>query len=102
MLYEVITEIVALIGPNGAGKTTFFNCLTGMYTPTNGDILLNRNGKKPKRLNGLKPNRITRLGLARTFQNIRLFPRITSYNVCYTKLLRVPGLSIIKTIFGRF
>jgi len=66
-------EIVALIGPNGAGKTTFFNCLTGMYLPTSGDILLNRPAQPAQRLNGRKPNRITELGLARTFQNIRLF-----------------------------
>lgn len=66
-------EIVALIGPNGAGKTTFFNCLTGMYSPTGGDIWLNRPGQPPQRLNGCKPNRITEIGLARTFQNIRLF-----------------------------
>ncbi|WP_448871843.1 ABC transporter ATP-binding protein [Desulfobulbus propionicus] len=70
-------EIVALIGPNGAGKTTFFNCLTGMYPPTAGEILLTRPGKAPKRINGLKPNRIAKLGLARTFQNIRLFPNMT-------------------------
>ena len=70
-------EIVALIGPNGAGKTTFFNCLTGMYTPTGGDILLNRQGKTGKRLNGLKPNKVTELGLARTFQNIRLFQNMS-------------------------
>ena len=71
-------EIVALIGPNGAGKTTFFNCLTGIYTPTGGDILLfppgNRQGVSIK---GLKPNRITEMGLARTFQNIRLFSQMT-------------------------
>jgi branched-chain amino acid transport system ATP-binding protein len=66
-------EIVALIGPNGAGKTTFFNCLTGMYLPTSGDILLSRPNQPAQRLNGCKPNRITELGLARTFQNIRLF-----------------------------
>lgn len=70
-------EIVALIGPNGAGKTTFFNCLTGMYLPTGGDILLNRRGAPTQRLNGCKPNRITELGLARTFQNIRLFPNMS-------------------------
>ncbi len=70
-------EIVALIGPNGAGKTTFFNCLTGIYTPTGGDILLNRQGKTGKRLNGLKPNKVTELGLARTFQNIRLFQNMS-------------------------
>jgi len=70
-------QIVALIGPNGAGKTTFFNCLTGIYKPTSGDLLLTPPGKKTRRLNGLKPNKVTQQGLARTFQNIRLFPNMT-------------------------
>ncbi len=70
-------EIVALIGPNGAGKTTFFNCLTGIYNPTAGDIMLNPPEKKPMRLNGLKPNKVTEKGMARTFQNIRLFQNMT-------------------------
>ena len=70
-------EIVALIGPNGAGKTTFFNCLTGIYTPTAGELLLSPPGQPSRRLNGLKPNRVTEAGLARTFQNIRLFPTMT-------------------------
>lgn len=70
-------QIAALIGPNGAGKTTFFNCLTGIYKPTSGALLLTPPGKKTKKLNGLKPNQITRQGLARTFQNIRLFPNMT-------------------------
>lgn len=70
-------EIVALIGPNGAGKTTFFNCLTGIYTPTGGDLVLTPPGRPALRLNGLKPNRITEQGLARTFQNIRLFANMT-------------------------
>lgn len=70
-------EIVALIGPNGAGKSTFFNCITGIYTPTGGEVFLcPPNGKKTK-INGLKPNLITRKGMARTFQNIRLFPKMT-------------------------
>ncbi|GAB4344527.1 MAG: ABC transporter ATP-binding protein [Desulfobulbaceae bacterium] len=69
-------EIAALIGPNGAGKTTFFNCLTGIYKPTGGELLLHK-GDKTIRLNGLKPNQVTRQGLARTFQNIRLFPNMT-------------------------
>ncbi len=69
-------EIAALIGPNGAGKTTFFNCITGIYTPTGGDVRISRDGK-PERINGLKPNVVTRKGLARTFQNIRLFNSMT-------------------------
>ena len=70
-------EITALIGPNGAGKTTIFNCITGIYNPTAGDIFAGRPGQKPQRLNGCKPNEVTALGLARTFQNIRLFPNLT-------------------------
>lgn len=75
-------EIVALIGPNGAGKTTFFNCITGIYVPTEGSVVLNLPGEKgaPEHshtLNGMKPHEITRLGMARTFQNIRLFPSMT-------------------------
>ena len=70
-------EIVALIGPNGAGKTTFFNCITGMYEPTKGDMIIAPPGKVEQRLNKLKPNIVTAHGLARTFQNIRLFQRMT-------------------------
>lgn len=65
-------EIVGLIGPNGAGKTTVFNMIAGYYRPTEGSILL-----QGKRLNGLKANRINKLGIARTFQNIRLFPDLS-------------------------
>jgi len=72
-------EIVALIGPNGAGKTTFFNCVTGIYRPTAGDISICRpDGGEPERINSLKPNQITARGLARTFQNVRLFPNMTA------------------------
>ncbi|MCD6487402.1 MAG: ABC transporter ATP-binding protein [Syntrophobacterales bacterium] len=71
-------EIVALIGPNGAGKTTFFNCITGIYPPTDGDVFIFARGMdKPDRINGVKPNKVTEKGLARTFQNIRLFPNMT-------------------------
>ena len=66
-------EIVALIGPNGAGKTTLFNCVTGVYRPTAGTIRMLPPGRGRARLDGLAPHRITALGLARTFQNIRLF-----------------------------
>jgi branched-chain amino acid transport system ATP-binding protein len=65
-------EIVGLIGPNGAGKTTVFNMITGVYRPTNGEILL-----EGKNIAGKKPHVITASGIARTFQNIRLFHGMT-------------------------
>ncbi|TLM64766.1 MAG: ABC transporter ATP-binding protein [Deltaproteobacteria bacterium] len=70
-------EIVALIGPNGAGKTTLFNCVTGVYRPTAGQIRLQPPGLPGRRIDGLAAHRITALGLARTFQNIRLFAGMT-------------------------
>ena len=69
-------ELIGLIGPNGAGKTTFFNLLTGVYAPSSGSIKLNLGGNDQE-LSGLKPYNITKLGLARTFQNIRLFKDLT-------------------------
>jgi branched-chain amino acid transport system ATP-binding protein len=66
-------EIVALIGPNGAGKTTFFNMMTGLYTPTKGDLTF-----EGRSVAGLKPHVIARLGISRTFQNIRLFKSMTA------------------------
>ena len=68
--------VTALIGPNGAGKTTLFNCLTGFYRPTAGSLMLDLDGMR-RELSGLAGHRIARLGIARTFQNIRLFPRMT-------------------------
>ena len=70
-------EIAALIGPNGAGKTTLFNCITGVHKPTTGDIHINPPGRNEERINGLKANKVTERGLARTFQNIRLFQNMT-------------------------
>ena len=70
-------EIVALIGPNGAGKTTFFNCITGIHRPTEGDISLSPPGGKTRRIDGVKIHKVTEMGMARTFQNIRLFPDMT-------------------------
>ncbi|QKW05920.1 ABC transporter ATP-binding protein [Streptomyces sp. NA04227] len=64
-------EIVGLIGPNGAGKTTFFNCLTGLYVPTEGTVAYKGTVLPPK------PHLVTKAGIARTFQNIRLFANMT-------------------------
>jgi len=65
--------IVSLIGPNGAGKTTFFNCMTGLYRPSTGRVVLNGRDITAKR-----PDIVTRAGIARTFQNIKLFRTMTS------------------------
>jgi branched-chain amino acid transport system ATP-binding protein len=79
-------EIVGLIGPNGAGKTTVFNLVTGVYTPTAGEAYF-----QGRSLLGLKPNQVAKLGIVRTFQNIRLFKSLTVYdNVKTAGHLRVP------------
>ncbi|MBM7710339.1 ABC transporter ATP-binding protein [Enterococcus lemanii] len=69
-------ELVGLIGPNGAGKTTLFNLLTGVYEPSSGEISYTWQ-EKTLRLNGKKPYKIAEVGLARTFQNIRLFKNLS-------------------------
>ncbi|MFI5832995.1 ABC transporter ATP-binding protein [Micromonospora sp. NPDC051300] len=66
-------EILGLIGPNGAGKTTCFNAMTGIYQPTEGQIRF-----RGEKISGKKRHQITRMGMARTFQNIRLFPEMTA------------------------
>ena len=101
-------EIVALIGPNGAGKTTAFNCITGVYEPTNGLVAFNgetilenhpqgkmvsmykgENADKYKHIIRKTPDQITKLGVARTFQNIRLFSNLTVFeNVLIAKHMR--------------
>jgi len=65
-------EVTALIGPNGAGKTTFINCLTGLLRPDRGSVIFDG-----EELSGLPPHRIARLGISRTFQNLRLFARLS-------------------------
>ncbi|WP_406097989.1 ABC transporter ATP-binding protein [Streptomyces sp. NBC_01013] len=92
-------EIVGLIGPNGAGKTTFFNCLTGLYVPTEGKVSYKGTILPPK------PHLVTKAGIARTFQNIRLFANMTVLeNVLvgrhtrtkeglWSALLRLPGFT---------
>jgi branched-chain amino acid transport system ATP-binding protein len=65
-------EILSIIGPNGAGKSTVFNVITGIYHPDDGDI-----GFRGESIVGRTPNQVTRLGIARTFQNVKLFPNMT-------------------------
>jgi branched-chain amino acid transport system ATP-binding protein len=80
-------SIVSIIGPNGAGKTTFFNMLTGLYRPTSGRIVFDGHDVTRKR-----PDRITALGVARTFQNIRLFSTMTAVeNVMVGRHARMKG-----------
>jgi branched-chain amino acid transport system ATP-binding protein len=97
-------SIVSLIGPNGAGKTTFFNILTGLYAPTAGSVQFKSRDGKVREITGLPPHRIAKLGMARTFQNIRLFSNMTAQeNVMvglhqhlkgglWRTLLQTPGL----------
>src|SRR5438874_10997292 len=86
-------KVVSLIGPNGAGKTTFFNMLTGAYKPTAGEILF-----AGRDVGGLPPHTITKLGVGRTFQNIRLFQTMTSIeNVLVGMHCRLRG-GIIRSI----
>lgn len=87
-------EIVGLIGPNGAGKTTFFNCLTGLYQPTSGQVTFNGAVLPPK------PRKVVKAGMARTFQNIRLFANMTALeNVMVGRYCRTssgPFTSIVR------
>jgi len=87
-------EIMGLIGPNGAGKTTFFNCLTGLYKPTSGRVVFDGAVLPPK------PGKVVRAGVARTFQNIRLFANMTALeNVMVGRYCRTssgPMTSIIR------
>ncbi len=89
-------EITAIIGPNGAGKTTVFNCITGFYRPTSGKILLNRN-KKNFEVQAMPDHAIARdCGIARTFQNIRLFAQMTVLE----NLLVAQHNALQRSLFG--
>ncbi|CAG7573320.1 branched-chain amino acid transport system ATP-binding protein [Barrientosiimonas humi] len=88
-------EIVGLIGPNGAGKTTFFNCLTGMYRPTEGTVRFEGQVLPPK------PGKVVRAGMARTFQNIRLFGNMTALeNVMVGRYCRTSSGALTSILRG--
>ncbi len=88
-------EVVSLIGPNGAGKTTFFNCITGMITPTSGSIHF-----LEEQISQLKPFEITCRGVSRTFQNIRIFSEMTVLENVLVGRYRQSALPITATFFG--
>lgn len=102
-------QIVALIGPNGAGKTTAFNMISGIYAPTSGNILF-----KDQKINGLRPDQVAARGIARTFQNIRLFKKLSvEENVLigmtmhvkknmFAKMIRTPGARKEEREFREF
>ncbi|MEU4389380.1 ABC transporter ATP-binding protein [Kribbella sp. NPDC023855] len=88
-------EIVGLIGPNGAGKTTFFNCLTGLYKPTSGSVRFAGTPLPPK------PRAVVRAGMARTFQNIRLFANMTALeNVMVGRYCRTSAGALTSVLHG--
>jgi len=88
-------EIVGLIGPNGAGKTTFFNCLTGLYKPTSGQVRFAGQPLAPK------PRAVVRAGMARTFQNIRLFANMTALeNVMVGRYCRTSSGAFTSVVRG--
>jgi branched-chain amino acid transport system ATP-binding protein len=84
--------IMGLIGPNGAGKTTLFNCITGYYPPSRGDILF-----QGRRINGLQPDRVCMLGMARTWQKVRPLAKMTVLdNVMVGALARTSSLRVAR------
>ena len=86
-------EFIGLIGPNGAGKTTVFNTVTGVAKPTEGEILFDG-----KRIGGMRPDKIAHLGIARTFQNIRIYPKLTAWENVLIGIASVPKYDTISAM----
>ena len=86
-------EFIGLIGPNGAGKTTVFNAVTGVAKPTEGEILFDGN-----RIGGMRPDKIAHLGIARTFQNIRIYPKLTAWENVLIGIASVPKYDTISAM----
>jgi ABC-type branched-subunit amino acid transport system ATPase component len=89
-------KVVGLIGPNGAGKTTFFNCITGVVPPSGGTVFF-----RGEEITRARPHQITRRGIARTFQGIRLFEEMTSIENVVVAADPPTGRGIVGTLFGR-
>jgi branched-chain amino acid transport system ATP-binding protein len=92
-------ETLGIIGPNGAGKTTVFNVITGFYVPDEGEVTL-----QGRNITGLPPHKLSRLGIARTFQNLRLFGNLTVFENVLAAILRKHGYNPISAVFrtGRY
>lgn len=91
-------ELIGLIGPNGAGKTTLFNMLTGVYEPSSGSILFEKEGKQVE-IGGMKPYKVTALGIARTFQNIRLFKGLSVLENVKIAMHKDVKYNALQTVF---
>jgi len=88
-------EVLSVIGPNGAGKTTFFNIITGVYQPDSGDVLLYGTS-----ITGMTPDRVARMGVARTFQNVRLFLNLTVRENITAAMYGRTKSNLLDTLFG--
>ena len=87
-------EIFGLIGPNGAGKTTLFNLITGIYRPTSGEVLF-----EGRSIGGIKPHRIAEAGIGRTFQNIRLFKKLSALDNVRVGMHSVSRAGFVSAMF---
>lgn len=92
-------ELVGLIGPNGAGKTTMFNMVSGIYTPTSGQICFWDKDDKVHNINKFDPARLNKLGIARTFQNIRLFGKLSVKDNVLIALHNQRRVSVFDVLF---
>ncbi len=88
-------ELVGLIGPNGAGKTTLFNLISGFTPPSSGTVVF-----RGRTINGLKPHQVSRLGMARTFQNLRIFPNMTVFDNVSVGAVGALGYGLRHGFFG--
>ncbi len=103
-IYAKKGELLGLIGPNGAGKTTIFNMLTGVYAPTKGSIAFVNNSGAEINIKGMQPYKVSRIGVSRTFQNIRLFKNLSVLDNMLISMHKDVGYSVFGAIIksGRY